>query len=694
VSTSRAPRSHWVLLALVLLVLALLLAIAALTSGRRGEQSGHAAHAEQSAAPASVRGGGPVLSASHATLAGARVPARTLALTFDDGPGPYTRQILKVLERHRVPATFFVVGDQIPGHAALLRRMVADGDEVGVHTFTHRDPVGMPGWALRLELDATQLAIADATGYTTDLLRLPYSATPASLSGAQWQVINRVGNYRVVLADKDTKDWTRPGAAEIVARAIPRNGAGAVVMMHDGGGDRSETVRALEQLIPALQKRGYHFATVSRAIGVAPAWIPAGTGQRLRGAVVLDSLVLARWFVHVLWIVLLTLSVLTAARLVALLFFAARHARRREVPADHPLPAVSIVVPAFNEVVGIGACVHSLADSDYPEFEIIVVDDGSTDGTADVLAELCCPGLRVIRQVNAGKPAALNTGIAAARHDVLVLVDGDTVFEPDTLRHLVAPMADPGVGAVSGNAKVGNRQGLLGLWQHIEYVMGFNLDRRMFDVLGCMPTVPGAVGAFRRAALGDIGGVSADTLAEDTDLTMALCRRGWRVVYAPNARAWTEAPDTFGQLWRQRYRWCYGTLQAMWKHRHAVVERGAAGRLGRIGLPYLLAYQVILPMLGPVIDIAAIYGALASHGDGLLYTWLVFLALQFGCAMYAFRLDGEPVRALWALPLQQIIYRQLMYLVVVQSAASALYGLRLRWQSMRRSGVLDAAPSS
>ena len=132
-----------------------------------------------------------------------------------------------------------------------------------------------------------------------------------------------------------------------------------------------------------------------------------------------------------------------------------------------------------------------------------------------------------------------------------------------------------------------NRRGLLGRWQHLEYVMGFNLDRRMFDVRRCMPTVPGAIGAFRRDALTDVGGVRADTLAEDTDLTMALCRAGWRVVYERVAIAWTEAPATLRQLWRQRYRWCYGTMQAMWKHRRAVVEPGRSGRLGRRGLAYL-----------------------------------------------------------------------------------------------------------
>jgi len=322
-----------------------------------------------------------------------------------------------------------------------------------------------------------------------------------------------------------------------------------------------------------------------------------------------------------------------------------------------------------------------------------VVDDGSTDATADVVAALDLPGVRLVRQANAGKPAALNTGIRAARHDVLVLVDGDTVFEPDAIEALVAPLSRPEVGAVSGNTKVGNRRGLLGRWQHVEYVLGFNLDRRMYDVLECMPTVPGAIGAFRRQTLAEVGGVSSETLAEDTDLTMAVCRAGWRVVYAPDARAWTEAPASLGQLWRQRYRWCYGTMQAMWKHRHALVEGGASGKLGRRGLPYLLAFQVLLPLLAPAIDVASVYSVLVSPTAALFWVWLAFLAMQLLTAAYAFRLDGERLGPLWALPLQQLVYRQLMYLVVLQSVASALYGLRLRWQAMERTGEMDAAPA-
>ena len=350
------------------------------------------------------------------------------------------------------------------------------------------------------------------------------------------------------------------------------------------------------------------------------------------------------------------------------------------------------MVPAYNEELGVGPAVRSLAASDYPDLEIIVVDDGSTDETAARVAELGLPNVTLIRQENAGKPAALNTGIAAASHDLLVLVDADTVFEPSSMRALVAPFADPVVGAVSGNTKVGNRRGLLGRWQHIEYVIGFNLDRRMFDVLRCMPTVPGAIGAFRRETLAVVGGVSEETLAEDTDLTMATCRAGWRVVYAPDARAWTEAPATLGQLWRQRYRWCYGTMQAMWKHRHAVVETGPSGTLGRRGLPYLLAFQVLLPLLAPIIDVAALYSVIFLPSPTIAYVWLAFLGLQYVSAAYAFRLDKESLKPLWSLPLQQFVYRQLMYLVVMQSVASALYGIRLRWHVIRRTGDMEAAP--
>jgi cellulose synthase/poly-beta-1,6-N-acetylglucosamine synthase-like glycosyltransferase len=288
---------------------------------------------------------------------------------------------------------------------------------------------------------------------------------------------------------------------------------------------------------------------------------------------------------------------------------------------------------------------------------------------------------------NGGKPFALNVGIAFARHDLIIMVDGDTVFEPDSVRTLVQPFGDPSVGAVAGTVKVSNRRGLVGAWQHIEYVIGFNLDRRLYDVLGCMPTVPGAIGAFRRRALVDVGGVSDRTLAEDTDLTMAITRAGWRVVYQEHAYAWTEAPSTLRQLWRQRYRWSYGTMQAMWKHRGAIGDQGPSGRFGRLGLPFLALFGIVLPLLAPVIDLLTVYGFAFSHRWQTVFAWLAMLALQTLTAVVAFRLDREPLRAILMLPLQQFVYRQVIYLVLVQSAITALTGARLRWHKLRRTGT-------
>ena len=365
----------------------------------------------------------------------------------------------------------------------------------------------------------------------------------------------------------------------------------------------------------------------------------------------------------------------------------------RPVTASDREPEVSVVLPVYNERGHLAreiARIREALESSSISFEIIVVDDGSTDGTGDLAARLGLPGVYVVKQPNAGKPAALNTGIRCARGEILVLVDGDTVLEPDAVAELVQPLADPAVGAVSGNAKVANRHGLLGRWQHLEYVIGFNLDRRMFDLAECMPTVPGAIGAFRREALRDVGGVSAQTLAEDTDLTIAVGRAGWRIGYQPDSIAWTEAPSSVRQLWRQRYRWCYGTMQAMWKHRAALVHRGGARR----ALGYLLLFQVLLPLTAPMVDVYGLYGLLFLPAAQVAAVWGGFVAVQVLTAGYALRLDRERYGPLWTLPLQQIVYRQLMYLVLFQSVATAIAGVRLRWHATPRTGELrvPAAP--
>lgn len=388
------------------------------------------------------------------------------------------------------------------------------------------------------------------------------------------------------------------------------------------------------------------------------------------------------------------LGILALARTVVLIAFARRHTKMSTRSRFDPsfTPPVTILVPAYNEAAGIAQAVRSLAIGDYPDLHVIVIDDGSTDNTVDITRALDLPNVTVISQANLGKPAALNSGIALAGGDIIVTVDGDTIFETDTISFLVQPFADPNVGAVSGNTKVANRHGILGKWQHIEYVMGFNLDRRMYELARCMPTVPGAIGAFRRCVLNQVGGLSNDTLAEDTDLTMAIGRAGWHVVYEERAKAWTEAPATLGQLWKQRYRWSYGTMQAMWKHRGSLRPREHS-TLGRRALPYMLVFQVLFPLLAPLIDIFAIYGIIFLNRTPVIAFWLGFTILQLAVGIYACRLDHEPLRPLWTMPLQQLVYRQLMYLVVIHSAVTALTGAPLRWHKLNRTGDFSAAPT-
>jgi cellulose synthase/poly-beta-1,6-N-acetylglucosamine synthase-like glycosyltransferase/peptidoglycan/xylan/chitin deacetylase (PgdA/CDA1 family) len=700
---ARTPRGHWAFVALVLLVFATALVVEGYARGVLGEtpQTANLAGSRGPDGPHYLVHGGPVINATGQHPYSYRMQRKTIALTFDDGPDPtWTPKILAILSREHVRATFFLVGAHAASNPSLVRAELAAGDELGSHTYTHAN-LASAGWRLPLELTLTQNALAGAAGIRTRLLRPPYSGATKALTAATWAAYRRAARfgYLIVLTTVDTRDWAQPSVATIVRNAMPHGNSGAIVMMHDSGGNRAKTLRALPEIIDRLKARGYRFVTVTaglRAAGlpnVPPGDVPATLEQRAIGTALVLSQQAADHAIAVLAGCLVAASAMLILRILAIMILARRHRRRirpQRVPPNWRPPGISVVIPAFNEAAGIAATVRSMVASNYPgELEVIVVDDGSTDDTANIVRRLRLPGVRIISQANAGKPAALNRGIAEAWFNILVLVDGDTIFGRNALLRLALRLRDPHVGAVSGNTKVANRNGLLGRWQHLEYVMGFNLERRMFDVLGTIPTVPGAIGAFKRATLADVGGLSGETLAEDTDLTMAICRSGWDVVYEPRALAWTEAPSSLRQLWRQRYRWCYGTMQSMWKHKRSVVEHGPSGRFGRRCLLYLAFYQILLPLIAPVVDLAAIYGLIFLSPASVAAFWLGFTALQLLACGYALRLDRERLRTLWAMPLQQVVYRQLMYLVTIQSVMTALLGTRHRWQAITRTGVFS-----
>ncbi|WSP86835.1 glycosyltransferase [Streptomyces sp. NBC_01235] len=652
--------------------------------------------------PQKILDGGPVVDTRSGRQASLDMPDHRIVLTFDDGPDPkWTPEVLDVLKKHHAHAVFFITGTMASRYPDLVRRMVNEGHEIGLHTFNHPDLAYQSKKRIDWELTQNQLALAGAAGIRTSLFRPPYSSSADALDDASWPVTQYVGTrgYLTVFTTADSEDWRRPGVRQIVRNATPQHGKGAIVLMHDSGGDRHQTVQALDTYLPELRAKGYTFENLTEALHAPSAHTPVTGVDLWKGKAWVFLVEASDDVTGVLVVGLAVIGVLVFARFGLMLLLSAIHTRRTrrkgfvwgpDAPVTEP---ASVLVPAYNEAKCIESTVRSLMRSEHP-IEILVIDDGSSDGTARIVEDLNLPGVRVVRQLNAGKPAALNRGIAGARHDLIVMMDGDTVFEPSTVRELVQPFADPKVGAVAGNAKVGNKDTLIGAWQHIEYVMGFNLDRRMYDVLRCMPTIPGAVGAFRRTALDRVGGMSDDTLAEDTDITMAIHRDGWHVVYAEKARAWTEAPESVQQLWSQRYRWCYGTMQAIWKHRRAIVEGGPSGRFGRVGLPLVSLFMVVAPLLAPLIDLFLVYGLLFGPTGKTIAAWFGVLAVQAGCAAYAFVLDRERLTPLISLPLQQLLYRQLMYIVLLQSWITALTGGRLRWQKLRRKGQMAAPPGA
>ncbi|OYY71621.1 glycosyltransferase [Sphingomonas sp. 28-63-12] len=643
---------------------------------------------------------------------------KMIALTFDDGPDPdWTPPILAILKRLHVPGTFFVIGENALGNPGLLMQMAQNGNEIGNHTYTHPNLALDSATGTKIELNATQRLIEAYTGASTRLFRAPYfgDAEPTTADEIDPALIAQRRGYTVVGLHADPGDWRRPGVDAIVNRTINavENGdaerSANIVLLHDGGGDRAQTVAALPRIIAELRARGYRFVPVSTLAGLSRAAVmPPVTGSDLV-AVRVDVgifLVLAAigWLLKWLFFLAIGLGIARAILIAALAL-----ADRRGAPpeqGDVPL-TVSVVIPAYNEARVIEDSVRRVLASDYPGIELIVADDGSSDATSAIVTAAFGddPRVTLLTLVNGGKATALNRALAEARGEIIIALDADTQFEPETISRLARWFVDPAIGAVAGNAKVGNRVNLVTRWQAIEYVTAQNLERRALARFDAMTVVPGAVGAWRRTALDDVGGYPEDTLAEDQDLTIAIQRAGWRIEYDTDAIAWTEAPQTFSALARQRYRWAFGTLQCLWKHR-AVIRRRTPAGLALVGMPQAWLFQIFFAAISPVIDLALVTSIVATivrviqHGYAQTQTdlirmalyWIGFVTIDLICGWIAYRLDTRERRYPGLLLIaQRFIYRQIMYWVVLRAISSALGGWFVGWGKLERTGTVNQA---
>jgi cellulose synthase/poly-beta-1,6-N-acetylglucosamine synthase-like glycosyltransferase/peptidoglycan/xylan/chitin deacetylase (PgdA/CDA1 family) len=643
---------------------------------------------------------------------------KKLAITFDDGPDyRWTPKILDILKEKNAPATFFVIGTDANQWPEILKREYAEGHDIGNHTYTHPSWDEVSNTQIRWELNLTERLIESTLGVKSILFRPPYgidhqpeyAEEVAHLPAAQDM------GYLIIGQKIDPHDWKQKNGKQISAQEILDNviqeaDAGNIILFHDGGGDRTETLKALPQIIDALRASGYQFVSVPDLIGKtrAQVMLPLSAEEQFEARA--DGFIFGiyHWFrAGIATVFILGIVLVSGRTLIIGLLALIEKLRPGHAVMPNPPPSATVLIPAHNEESVIVQTVTSVLLSDYQDLSIVVVDDGSTDKTGDLLDTNFSheSRVRIIHQVNRGKAAALNVAMSHAGTEILVTIDADTEIEADAISKLLRHFSDPRIGAVAGNVKVGNRSRWLTRWQALEYITSQNMEKRAFDLLNCITVVPGALGAWRKQAIEAAGGITADTVAEDADLTIAIRRLGWRVSYDEEAIAWTEAPEKPGQLIRQRFRWTFGTLQSFWKH-SGTLFRPKYGTLGWVALPNIFVFQIALPLISPIIDLLFL-GSVAlwaverwhfswlptiqSSTDDLLrsvFFFIGFLLIDVLTCVIAFALERkEDWTLLVPVLLQRFYYRQLMYVVLFRSVKEAVSGRPVGWR-----GVEPEAP--
>jgi cellulose synthase/poly-beta-1,6-N-acetylglucosamine synthase-like glycosyltransferase len=520
------------------------------------------------------------------------------------------------------------------------------------------------------------------------LFRPPYAAdtSPAQISELLPLQVAEELNYLVVMENIDPQDWAKPGADIILQRVKQQRRDGSIILLHDAGGDRSQTVAALPHILDWLHTRGDAVVPLSTLLGTThDALMPPlqGSNPSLTRLVSSTGFHIFHAAEEFLWAFMIVATALVVARTLIVIWLAYRF--RRGPRGDFAEP-VSVVMAAYNEGKVIDGTLRSLLDADYKgEVEIIVVDDGSRDDTAAEVQKIVSVDARVrlLQQENRGKARALQRALAAVRHRVVVFIDADTHFQRDTLSSLLEPFADKNVAAVSGHAKVGNLRTFIARCQALEYTCGFNLDRRAYTRWNCITVVPGAISAIRKNAIDQAGGLSLETLAEDTDLTLALHKDRQRIVYVPQAIAWTEAPESVRTLARQRFRWAYGTLQCLWKHRDMVFNWNYRA-LGWFSLPSIWFFQIILIAVTPMVDLFLLGSLPFGAWRALLPFVITFLSMDVILATLACILEREPILRAWRILPMRLIYRPMLSYCIWKAILRAVKGAWVSWGKLER----------
>jgi cellulose synthase/poly-beta-1,6-N-acetylglucosamine synthase-like glycosyltransferase/peptidoglycan/xylan/chitin deacetylase (PgdA/CDA1 family) len=626
---------------------------------------------------------------------------KQLVLTFDDGPHPeYTAEILDILKAHNVPAVFFFTGSEILKHPSLVSRTYNEGHEVGNHSFSHTRNVHESESRIQSELLSTNSLIEQYTGHRSILYRPPYlldlesrteeiiTADNVSTS-SPLRSITEIG-FIVVGSQIDSADWDAQTQGEIMNNTLSSLEDGHILLLHDGGADRSLTIKTLPLLITELRSLGYEFIPLAQALGTTTealmpqTHVPGILGSAQRTAT--WTYAHAGFVVPFVIAVLLLLSVARMVVLISLFIFA-----RKTTPPQQYHGGVSVLIPAYNEAHNIEGTIRSVVRNTHTPLQIIVVDDGSTDSTADIVRTLMRTlnqNITLIKKNNGGKANALNTALEYAEHEVLVVIDADTVVHKNAIAYLCTHFTDSQVGAVAGRVNAIAHSNILRKFQNLEYTIGQNIDKTAFNTIGAVGVVPGAVGAFSRSAALQAGGYSSDTLVEDQDLTFAVHTLGKKIIYEPRAIAYTEIPANTVSFVKQRFRWIFGSLQCIFKYRRFLFS--PRNRIfGWFLLPYNVIYTVLIPLLWPLLVFMGIVALLSESWGTLASAFLAFLIIDVVYCILGLFVEPRKAYLLWYLPLQRVYYRVTISLIILFSLFRMLEGTRIYWQKLQRLGSAE-----
>jgi cellulose synthase/poly-beta-1,6-N-acetylglucosamine synthase-like glycosyltransferase/peptidoglycan/xylan/chitin deacetylase (PgdA/CDA1 family)/spore germination protein YaaH len=652
-----------------------------------------------------------------------------VAISFDDGPDPeWTPKILDILKKKNVKGTFMVIGSDAAENVGILKRIYREGHELGNHTWTHPNIADISQQHLDLEVKLTGRLFASKLGVQPLYFRPPYDIDEEPDTDDQADPVVQIqrDGYTIIGNKIDTDDWSEHPRrspqdiaesvlAQLDTMKVKPQFRGSIILMHDGGGNRQVTVNALPVLIDTLRAHGYAIVPVSALMAKTTAQVmpPLSFWERLGS--IPDSIAFSALDIVGTFIVMVFFvgDILMSARLIMVGVFAIIDRLKKPVRADSPNfnPRVAVLIPAYNEETVIVRTIRSVLNSDYRNLHVIVIDDGSTDRTAEMArqayaSEIAAGHVMVLSKPNAGKAAALNYALDRITEEIYVGIDADTVIAADAISKLIPHFEDSRIGAMAGNAKVGNRVNLWTRWQALEYITSQNFERRALDLFHVVTVVPGAIGAWRTEPVRQAGGYPMNTVAEDADLTMNLLEQGWRVEYEDRSLAFTEAPVNARGLMRQRFRWSFGILQAVWKHKAAFIRNKA---MGLFALPNIVIFQMFLPLVSPFIDFMFLAGVVNFlidrhyHPESaspeslmkLVVYFVGFLVIDFITSSIAFSLerrhpankgDGWLLFHIW---LQRFAYRQLFSLVLLKTVKRAIDGKPFNWDKLERTAKMS-----